>query len=213
MSTTNAIQILTISTALFTSGGIASLSAFDIPLLRSQPASRSLPMIRWLFSRGSHTAPAGILLSSLGFLYLAYTAKSGTSAPATPPPPGKPGLFLAASALCFSTALFTAAAMLPTNFGLIERNEQLGGARSAHSNRFRQSADAPPRSARESVDSKLDLNQWTDGSDPQTRTERASTAEQDEEVRVLLTRFARLNYVRAVLMGCGGVVGLAAALG
>ncbi|ORY07934.1 hypothetical protein BCR34DRAFT_16188 [Clohesyomyces aquaticus] len=56
--TTQALQIIGVSTALMASGGIACLSLFDIPLLSSQPASRSLPQIRWLFSRGSHIFPA-----------------------------------------------------------------------------------------------------------------------------------------------------------
>lgn len=217
MSTTQAIQIFTISTALFTSGGIAALSAFDIPLIRSQPASRSLPMLRWLFSRGSHTAPTGILLSSAGFAYLSYTSLPASSSKTlntlfSHAVKGTPGLFLLASALCFSTAAFTSVAMIPTNFTLIKKNEDLGGTHSAQSAAYRQSVNAKPRSAEQSVDGVGDVSQWTDVSDPQTRTERESTAEEDEEVRSLLTRFERLNYVRAGLMGVGGVVGLVAAL-
>ena len=215
-----AIQILTLSTALFTSGGIATLSAFDIPLLRSQPASRSLPLVRWLFSRGSHAAPTGILLSGAGFAYLSYAS--------LPPPPasthtlgailrslrqgGPPGLFLAASVLAFSAALFTRV-MLPTNFELIEMNERLGGARSAASARYREAIGAKPRTAEESVNGKEDVSQWTDLSGPQERTRREATAEEEERVRELLGRFATLNYVRAGLVGVGGVVGLVAALG
>lgn len=217
MSATQAIQILTISTALFTSGGIAALSAFDVPLMRSQPASRSLPMLRWLFSRGSHTAPTGIMLSSAGFLYLSYTALPGSASRTlsnlmSHAVKGTPGLYLASSLLCFSTAVFTSAVMIPTNFALIKKNEDLGGSQSAASAAFREKIGAKPRTADESVNGKQDVSQWTDLSDPQGRTERESTAEEDEEVRGLLTKFERLNYVRAVLMGAGGVVGLVAAL-
>ena len=52
-----AVQALSISIALAGAGGIAALSLFDIPEIRSQPADRALPMIRWLFSRGSHIFP------------------------------------------------------------------------------------------------------------------------------------------------------------
>lgn len=214
-----AIQTLTLTTALFTSGGIATLSAFAIPLLRSQPASRSLPLLRWLFSRGSHLAPTGILLSSAGFAYLSYT-----SLPPSSPThslaallrslcqAGQPGLFLAASVLALSAALFTRV-MLPTNFELIEVNERLGGAHSERSARYREGVGAEPRSAEESVSGKEDVSQWTDWSGPQERTRREATKEEEERVRELLGRFGRLNYVRAGLVGVGGVVGLVAALG
>jgi hypothetical protein len=216
MSATQAVQIFTISTALFTAGGIAALSSFDIPLIRSQPASRSLPMLRWLFSRGSHTAPTGIMLSSAGFLYLTYTAVPSSARSLGDMIPhmvkGRPGLYLLASALSFSTAMFTSVIMIPTNFELIKRNEDLGGSHSAESAAYRAKIGAKPRSAEESVDGKEDVSQWSDLSDPQGKTERDSTQKEDEEVRALLTRFERLNYVRAGLMGAGGVVGLLAAL-
>ncbi|KAF1927958.1 uncharacterized protein M421DRAFT_164815 [Didymella exigua CBS 183.55] len=216
MSATQAIQVLTLSTALFTSGGIAALSAFDIPLIRSQPASRSLPMLRWLFSRGSHTAPTGIMVSSAGFLYLAYAALPSTAQTLgdilVRIVKGRPGLYLAASALSFSAALFTSVAMIPTNFALIQKNENLGGSHSAASSQYREEIGAPPRSAEESVNGKDDVSQWTDVSDPQRKTKRESTEQEDEEVRGLLTKFEMLNYVRAGLIGAGGVVGLVAAL-
>ncbi|KAF3003545.1 hypothetical protein E8E13_005862 [Curvularia kusanoi] len=221
---THTIQILTISTALFTSGGIAALSAFNIPQLRSQPASRSLPMLRWLFSRGSHTAPTGILFSSAGFAYLAYAsvgpAKVSSSSRSSLTQLAHhlthnttPSLFLTASLLTLSAALFTRI-MLPTNFELIERNEQLGGAVSKESARYRAETGAGPRSAEESVAMKRDVSQWTDVSDPQEKTGReAQGAGEEERVKVLLSRFERLNYVRAGLVGVGGLVGLVAALG
>ncbi|KAF3052610.1 hypothetical protein E8E11_010441 [Didymella keratinophila] len=217
MSATQAIQIFTISTALFTSGGIAALSAFDIPLIRSQPASRSLPTLRWLFSRGSHTAPTGIMLSSAGFAYLSYTALPASasrtfSTMLSHAAKGTPGLYLAASVLCFSTAIFTRLAMIPTNFTLIKKNEELGGSHSVQSAAYREKVGAKPRTAEQSVNGEKDVSQWTDLSDPQGRTERESTREEDEEVRGLLSNFEKLNYVRAGLMGAGGIVGLVAAL-
>ncbi|KAF9694395.1 hypothetical protein EKO04_007536 [Ascochyta lentis] len=216
MSTTQAIQIISISTALFASGGIASLSAFDIPLMRSQPASRSLPMLRWLFSRGSHTAPTAIIISSTGFLYLAYASLPPTaqtlSSTLTHLTHGNPASFLGASLLSFSCALFTSLVMIPTNFELIKRNEDLGGAHSLNSAQYRQSVNAPPRSAEESVNGKDDISQWSDVSGPQEKTARASSEEQDGEVKALLSKFEKLNYIRAVLIGAGGVVGLVGAL-
>jgi hypothetical protein len=114
--------------------------------------------------------------------------------------------------LAFSAALFTRV-MIPTNFELIEMNERLGGAHSAQSARYREAIGAKPRSAEESVNGKEDVSQWTDLSGPQEKTGREATAEEEERVRELLGRFGRLNYVRAGLMGVGGVVGLVAALG
>lgn len=102
--------------------------------------------------------------------------------------------------------------MLPTNFDLIARNEDLGGTHSADSARYRDSINAPPRSAEQSVNGKEDVSQWTDVSDPQEKTRREATAQEQEQVSVLLTRFERLNYARAVLMGVGGLVGLVGAL-
>nr|POE62882.1 hypothetical protein CFP56_03785 [Quercus suber] len=56
-SLTVAVQTLSITIALAASGSIAALSVFDLQELKSQPAERSLPMLRWLFSRGSHIYP------------------------------------------------------------------------------------------------------------------------------------------------------------
>ncbi|KAJ4990273.1 hypothetical protein SVAN01_04155 [Stagonosporopsis vannaccii] len=216
MATTQAIQVLTICTALFTSGGIAALSGFDIPLLRSQPASRSLPLLRWLFSRGSHAAPTGIMLSSAGFLYLSLASLPSAARTLKTALPalvrGKPGIYLAASALSLSTAVFTSVAMIPTNFELIRINEELGGSKSAQSAQYRESIGAKPRTAEQSVNGKEDISQWSDVSGPQSKTVREATREQEERVQELLKRFGRLNYVRATLMGVGGAVGLVGAL-
>lgn len=213
------LETLTISTALITAGGIATLSAFDVPLLRSQPASRSLPLLRWLFSRGSHVFPTGIIASSAGFASLAWTHlapsthRESTKAIFIALTSGKPALFLTASLLSLSTALYTSLLMLPTNFELIRTNESLGGAHSANSAAYRAGIHAPPRSAEDSVDGKDDLSQWTDGSGPQEKTEReAGSKEEEERVSGLLGRFGRLNWGRAAVMGAGGVVGLVAAL-
>lgn len=221
---TQATQILSISTALLASGGIATLSLFDVPLLQSQPASRSLPMTRWLFSRGSHIFPTAAAVSSSGFAYLAYAAlPSGQrtlSAFLQQATRGTVGLYVAAAALTISIAPWTAIAMIPTNFTLIKLNEQLGGTRSAKSAQHRQKlADDPnkmpggwDRTAEDSVDGKDDVSQWFDLSPPQERTRKDSSKKQDEEVRELLEKFKALNWARAVLMGIGGVVGLSAAL-
>lgn len=156
------------------------------------------------------------MLSSAGFLYLSYTSLPASAQTLTTifshAAKGKPGLYLFASALCFSTAIFTSVAMIPANFALIKKNEDLGGSSSAQSAAYREKLGAAPRTAEQSVNGMQDVSQWTDLSDPQPRTERESTEEEDEEVRGLLTKFEKLNYVRAGLMGAGGVVGLVAAL-
>lgn len=221
MASTQALQIFSISTAFLASGGIATLSLFDVPIIKSQPASRALPMTRWLFSRGSHIFPTFAFLSSSGFAYLAYSALplasrsfSGLMKHATK---GKIGLYLAAAVLTISIGPWTQL-MIPTNFTLIKMNESLGGTRSAKSAAYRQVEHKPqmagewPRSADESVDGKDDVSQWWDFSPPQERTNRESSEKQDEEVRGLLEKFGRMNGVRAVLMGVGGIVGLCGAL-
>jgi hypothetical protein len=216
MSGTQTVQIISICTALLASGGIAALSLFDVPMIQSQPASRSLPMIRWLFSRGSHTFPTAAITSASGFVYLAYTSLPSFSLNSTSlllqhAAKGKPGLYLAASALSFSIAPITSF-MIPTNFVLIRKNEELGGSRSAASADYRAKAGSKERSADESVDSKDDVSQWKDLSVPQEETERKSTKAEDKEVNDLLERFGQLNMLRAVAIGSGGIVGLLAAL-
>ena len=62
------------------------------------------------------------------------------------------------------------------------------------------------------MNGKEDISQWTDTSDPQGKTKKESSRQEDEQVNGLLTKFEKLNYVRAGLMGAGGVVGLIAAL-
>lgn len=108
--------------------------------------------------------------------------------------------------------------MIPTNFKLIAINEQLGGTRSAKSAAYReekserQMAGEWPRGAEESVNGEDDVSQWFDFSPPQERTRKESNKKQDEEVRGLLEKFGKLNWVRAGLMGVGGLVGLVGAL-
>lgn len=98
-------------------------------------------------------------------------------------------------------------------------NENLGGTRSAKSAAYRQVEHKPqmagewPRGADDSVNGVDDVSQWWDWSGPQERTRKESSKKQDEEVRGLLGRFARLNGVRAGLMGVGGLLGLYASLG
>lgn len=102
--------------------------------------------------------------------------------------------------------------MIPTNFELIGINEELGGAKSAESAAYRKSVGAEKRTAEQSVDGKEDVSQWSDVSGPQTKTAREATPKEEDRVQELLGRFKKLNYVRAVLIGAGGVVGLVGAL-
>lgn len=208
---TTIAQIISITTALVASGGIATLSLFDIPELQAQPASRSLPSIRWLFSRGSHIFPAASVVSSASFAYLAYTALPaiGSKSILELLSHGKAPGYIAAAVLTFSIAPWTANAMIPTNFRLIQLNEDLGGARSQKS---AQMGGAKPKTAEQSVNNEDQPNQYTDLSIPQEKTTKESSAAQDQEVEELLGKFGQLNSVRAVLMLAGGVVGLYTAL-
>jgi len=212
---TTATQLVSITTALLASGGIAALSLFDVPELQSQPASRSLPSIRWLFSRGSHIFPQAAFLSSAGFAYLAYEAlprsqKSITSLLRFGANGPKVNGFLVAAALALSIGPVTSL-MIPTNFTLIKMNEERGGTRSERSAR-EGNAQPGDRSAVDSVNSKGEAAEFTDLSGPQARTQRDSTREDDERVKQLLDKFALMNGVRAVLIGAGGLIGLWAAL-
>lgn len=209
---THAAQVVSISSALIAAGGIASLSLFDAPELQAQPASRSLPSIRWLFSRGSHIFPQAALLSSTGFAYLAYTALPAISGRSIIQilSHGKVPGYIAAAILTFGIAPFTTIAMIPTNFRLIELNVQKGGARSQKAEK---EGDASVQSsAEDSVDGKGQPSQLTDLSIPQEKTAKSTTVEEDKEVRELLNKFGKLNSVRATLMAAGGVVGLYTAL-
>jgi hypothetical protein len=217
MTATRTLQMLSITSALLSAGSIATLSLFDIPIIKSQPASRSLPMLRWLFSRGSHIYPTQCVLTSSGFASLAYTCLPAT---ATTLPiilshaiKGKTGMYLAAALLTLSIGPWTTLVMLPTNFELIQRNEDLGGTRSQKSAEYRERTGQGKRNIEESTGGEGDVSQWTDLSGPQEKTARESSEKDDREVRQLMDKFAVLNCVRAVLMGVGGVVGLVAALG
>ncbi|RYO89704.1 hypothetical protein DL766_001433 [Monosporascus sp. MC13-8B] len=203
--TTAAIQALSISISLLASGGIAAISLFDVPELQSQPASRSLPATRWLFSRGSHVLPQAASLAGAGFLYLACAALPSTTTTMggrllSMLHVGTNGAvvngYLGAAALSAAIAPFTVFVMLPTtNSALISLSAEKGGARSAG----------------DSVAGKGGASELTDLSGPQTRAQ-ASTEEDDEKVRALLDKLGKLNLVRAFLLGAGGVLGLWTAL-
>lgn len=211
-----AVQALSIATSLVASGGIMTLSLFDVPILQSQPASRSLPSIRWLFSRGSHIFPQAAVLSSAGFMYLAYAAL----------PASRQGLlrtlsqgssfsgtvvgYLLAAALSGSIGPFTAFVMIPTNFQLIEKNAQMGGARSVKS--AGQAGVGVQKSAEDSVNGYGEASQFTDLSGPQQKTLKDSSKTEDEQARELLEKFKWLNGCRALLLASGGMVGLICAL-
>ncbi|KAI7210633.1 hypothetical protein KC333_g8121 [Hortaea werneckii] len=218
-TTTLFIKTLSVSTALLASGAIASLTLFDIPELQSQPASRSLPQIRWLFSRGSHIFPPAAFISSAGFVYPAYLSSPTLASRALGETvwralgSGKVRGYLVAAALTFSIAPFTARVMIPTNFALIRLNADLGGARSEEAGRR---GDARPgdRSALDSVNGVGEgVDQWRDVSGPQEKTLRDGDEEDDCRARELLGTFGRLNFCRSVLIGLGGIVGLITAIG
>ncbi|RBR14435.1 uncharacterized protein FIESC28_07671 [Fusarium coffeatum] len=200
------VEVFSIATSLIASGGIATLTFFDVPELQSQPASRSLPSIRWLFSRGSHVFPSASLLSTIGFIYSASASNGSSTLYSISTNTPKANGFLLAAALSFGIAPFTQL-MIPTNFALIKKNNELGGARSRKAD-----GSKTDRSALDSVMGSGEGDEFTDLSGPQERTEKDSSQEQDEEVRQLLEKFRWLNLVRAVLIGAGGVVGLYAAL-
>ncbi|KAI7158042.1 hypothetical protein KC349_g5191 [Hortaea werneckii] len=218
-TTTTLLKTLSISTALLASGGIASLSLFDIPELQSQPASRSLPQIRWLFSRGSHIFPPASFMSSAGFVYLAYLSSPAAVSRALGETVrlamGSREVkgYLVAAALTFSIAPFTAKIMIPTNFALIQLNADLGGARSKEAGR-RGDARSGDRSALDSVNGVGEgVDQWRDVSGPQEKSLRDGDEEDDRRARELLGKFGRLNLGRSVLIGLGGIVGLMTAIG
>ncbi|OAR05679.1 hypothetical protein LLEC1_02977 [Akanthomyces lecanii] len=214
----NIVQVAAVALPLFASGGIATLSAFDVPLLQAQPASRSLPSIRWLFSRGSHVFPTAAILSGAGLLQCAYGALPAThrftSLHSLTKMGPKTNLFLAAAGLALSIGPFTQIFMIPLNFSMIKKNEELGGFRSERAMiaaKKDKTTSAPgSRSAADSVSGKGEGDEFTDLSGPQTSTARDSTPQEDAEMKERLSQFARLNTVRAILIGAGGLLGLVA---
>ena len=205
------LQVLSISAAFMASGGIATLSLFDVPIIQSQPASRSLPSIRWLFSRGSHIFPTAALVSSTGFAYLAYESLSEKYISLSNFLNGTSGYYAAAAVFTFGIAPFTMLFMGDPNFILIRKNEEKGGTGSRKSER-QTATQLKSRTAKDSIDGKGDVNQFTDLSGPQEKTIEETDEEEDREVGELLAKFGRLNTVRAVLMSIGGVLGLLGAL-
>ncbi|KAK7721212.1 hypothetical protein SLS64_001508 [Diaporthe eres] len=201
------------------SGGIATLSLFDVPILRAQPASRSLPSVRWLFSRGSHIFPTAAIISAAGFSILAYRSLPGSLASRTVLQllrGTRVRGYLAAAALNIAIAPWTSLVMIPNNFELIKMNNELGGHRSIASSQAaeKEKSGIRQRSARDSVDGKGEgIDEFKDVSDPQGQTLRNSSDTEDEQVKAMLTKFGSQNYVRAALTLAGGVVGLLTALG
>ncbi|PSR97774.1 hypothetical protein BD289DRAFT_74366 [Coniella lustricola] len=226
------LQTISISTSLIAAGGIATLTFFDVPILQSQPASRSLPSTRWLFSRGSHVFPTAALISAAGFGVLAVqhlaTPLSSMSAPLLRDPAkgvrglvtavgGRSWMFIAAGLLCLSIAPYTSIAMIPNNFALIKKNADKGGMRSAKaaelvSGTGTKAESYGSRSAQESVDGQGEGDEYGDLSGPQERTVLDTTPAEDEEVREMLGQFGRHNLLRASLMAAGGMVGIVAAV-
>jgi len=100
--------------------------------------------------------------------------------------------------------------MIPTNFTLIKKNEDLGGARSEKS--ANEGGMKGGKTAEESVEGKGGVNEFTDLSGPLGKTEREGTEEEERQVKELLGKFGWMNASRAALIGAGGLVGLFTAL-
>lgn len=111
--------------------------------------------------------------------------------------------------MSLSIAPWTSLVMIPTNFKLIEMNEDKGGKRSEKSAREGKKGGG---SAECSVDGVGEVSQFTDLSGPQEKTDQESTAAENQKVKALLEKFGILNAMRAGLIGAGGVVGLVTAL-
>ncbi|CZT23711.1 uncharacterized protein RCC_09425 [Ramularia collo-cygni] len=213
------IQTISISISLSAGGGIAALSIFAIPQLQSQPADRSLPLIRWLFSRGGHIFPQAATIAMAGFTYLAYdtlpepTTRSISQLLKTTNG-FKVNAYLTAAVLAMGIAPFTILLMIPNNFAIIKKNEMLGGARSVNAAKVLKESGYKPgqRSAVDSINSLGEGSELFDLSGPQTKTPISSSEADDREVRRMLGEFGRYNLGRALLVGGAGVVGLVAAL-
>ncbi|KAK9773071.1 hypothetical protein AB5N19_05776 [Seiridium cardinale] len=210
------LQTISITSSLLAAAGIATISLFDVPILQAQPASRSLPSIRWLFSRGSHIFPTAGSLSCAGFMVLAYQSIPATSrtlfqlAKLTSNGPQVSGYLLAA-VLSISIAPITGR-MIPTNFELIKMNESKAGARSADSAKSDSGFKPGQRSAEDSVAGKGEGAEFRDLSGPLRKTPEDTSEAEDKKVRQLLSKFSKLNMLRATVIGLGGVVGLFTAL-
>jgi hypothetical protein len=218
--TTEILQATGITTSLLSAGALLAFNFFDIPILKSQPASRSLPSIRWFFSRGSHIFPQAALVSSGAFLCLAYTAQPAQSSGLTIAQLLKHGRvsgYLAAAVLAFAIAPFTAFAMVPhPNFDIIQLNKDLGGAASQKQKKLQRQQGLSDQQLEKSsgppdVAGDYQSSEFKDLSGPMEKTEQESTPEQDRKARDLLEEFRWLNLVRALLMLGSGVVGLVVA--
>ncbi|KAL8783701.1 MAG: hypothetical protein Q9213_004440 [Squamulea squamosa] len=190
------LQTLSISTSLVAAGGIASITLFNVPPLQALPASRALPQIRWLFSRGSHIFPTAAAISSAGFVSLAFFALSEgqRSLPQFLEGCVNNGLvqgYLAAAALSISIGPVTSI-MVPTNFELMGMNEEKGGTRSE-------------KNAAVESKGKGQASEFSDLSKPQGKVKNETTKEDDEKVEKLLAKFGTLNMARGILIGAGGI--------
>ncbi|KAL8772476.1 MAG: hypothetical protein Q9209_002428 [Squamulea sp. 1 TL-2023] len=217
------LQTLSISTSLVAAGGIASLTIFNVPSLQALPASRALPQIRWLFSRGSHIFPTAAALSSAGFVSLAFFALSEgqRSLPQFLEGCVNNGTvqgYLAAAVLSIGIGPVTSF-MVPTNFELIGMNEEKGGTRSEKSaaeskgkGQKQGGASGNKDKAYASISGEGQTSEFSDLSKPQGKVENETTEEDDEKVEKLLATFGNMNMARGLLIGAGGIVGLLTAL-
>lgn len=189
-------QVTGITVSLAAGGAMAGLSILDVPQYQAQPASRSLPSLRWMFSRGSHIFPPAAVISSVSFGFLASIAETTQ----------QQNGYIAAALLSISVYPIARYLMVPTNFRLMKINEEKGGARSKRSAETTKVAPGD-RSAEDTRWGKGEAEEFRDDSGPQEQTE-ATSKEEDEEVRRLLGKFASLNSFRAAMLMAGGVVGL-----
>ncbi|TFL00129.1 hypothetical protein BDV98DRAFT_605573 [Pterulicium gracile] len=213
------LQVIGVSLSLIGTGMNIGFSHFAMDALKTQPASRSLPTVRWLFSRGSHTIPMIIFISSACFSVLSVLPDHR---PTMSPVfrslshfkmgPVNVG-YLGAAAFNAAIGLVTMKLMLGNNFALIEMNEKKGGARSVEAaEALGQQGQKGPMSADESISGAGQPSQFTDLSGPQPRTDMDTTPEEDKEVREMLELFTRQNLLRIGLSGVGGLLGLVTAL-
>lgn len=157
--------------------------------------------------------------SSIGFIYLAYAslpAQIGTRPLAQilkAAAAGNARNYAVAALLSLGAGLYTSR-MIPNNFALIEYNERKGGARSAKSAEAQQKQNVQPgsRSAEASVQGKDDVNEFTDLTAPQGKSDIGSSSSENLEVQGLLAKFGRQNWNRALLLGSAGMLGLFTAL-
>ncbi|KAF8850193.1 hypothetical protein BDZ45DRAFT_751978 [Acephala macrosclerotiorum] len=180
------------------------------------PTSIPLPPLHPLALQSRLPRPQAAVLSSAGFAFLAFSTlgprQSITQLSRVFNNSGNLNGYLAAAALSMNIGPFTRLAMIPTNFELIEINENKGGKRSKRSAGEGVDEKDGKRRVIDSVNGEGEGSEFTDLSGPQEKTEKETTREDEAMVRKLLDRFGALNVLRALLIRAGGMVGLVTAL-